>query len=145
MRIESSDIRDLKLFKYYRLVRKWACKTNNLNDGDLELLIYLDCVEYFTRNDFIEGVHIYSWDKKRFERLLKNDWIKVWRSRNKLQKYNIYTTSTKCKLLITRMYKILLGEQDIPMSNLGSLNGRGSYTSKVYNYAVDKMIKDKNR
>jgi hypothetical protein len=31
------------------------------------------------------------------------------------------------------------------MSNLGSLNGRGSYTSKVYNYAVDKMIKDKIR
>ena len=49
MRLDASDLRDIKLFKYYRLVRKWACKTYNLTDADLELLIYLDCKERFTR------------------------------------------------------------------------------------------------
>jgi hypothetical protein len=39
----STDLRELQIFKYYRLVRKWACKTYNLKDADLELLIYLDC------------------------------------------------------------------------------------------------------
>ena len=43
-RLEASDLRDINLFKYYRLVRKWACKTNKLSDADLELLIYLDAL-----------------------------------------------------------------------------------------------------
>ena len=47
----------MNLFKYYRLVRKWACKTYDIKDADLELLIYLDCKTRFTRNDFIEGVY----------------------------------------------------------------------------------------
>ena len=56
-RLEASDLRELNLLKYYRLVRKWACKTYDLNDADLELRIYLDCKNRFTRNDFIEGVY----------------------------------------------------------------------------------------
>jgi len=146
LRIEASDIRSIKLFKYYRLVRKWACKTYNMTDADIELLIYLDCVEYFTRNDFIEGIYIYSWDKHRFQRLLRNGWIKIWRERNRTtQKYNIYTTSTKCRLLITRMYKMLLGEEDIPTSKVGVFYKNKTYTDKVFNQAIDKMIKDKDR
>ena len=60
MKITASDLRDMQLFKYYRLVRKWACKTNGLKDADLELLIYLDCKGRFTRNDFIDGVYTLS-------------------------------------------------------------------------------------
>ena len=56
MRLTASDIRELQILKYYRLVRKWACKTYELKDADLELLIYLDCKGRFTRNDFIDGV-----------------------------------------------------------------------------------------
>ena len=43
MRLTSHDLRELQILKYYRLVRKWACKTYGLKDADLELLIYLDC------------------------------------------------------------------------------------------------------
>ena len=60
MRLDASDIRELNLLKYYRLIRKWACKTYSLKDADLELLIYLDCKERFTRNDFIDGTYTYS-------------------------------------------------------------------------------------
>ena len=38
MRITADDIKQIQLFKYYRIVRKWMCKANNLNDADLELL-----------------------------------------------------------------------------------------------------------
>ena len=61
MRLDASDIREMNLLKYYRLIRKWACKTYNIKDADLELLIYLDCKGRFTRNDFINGVYTYSW------------------------------------------------------------------------------------
>ena len=35
---DAKDLKELGLLKYYRLVRKWACKTYGLNDADLELL-----------------------------------------------------------------------------------------------------------
>ena len=54
MKLTPSDLRDLGLFKYYRLVRKWACKTYGLTDAALELLIYLECKGRFRRNDFID-------------------------------------------------------------------------------------------
>ena len=60
MRLSANDLQDMNLLKYYRLIRKWACKTYSLKDADLELLIYLDCKKHFTRNDFIEGVYTYS-------------------------------------------------------------------------------------
>ena len=49
MKLNAQDLREMKLLKYYRLVRKWACKTYELKDADLELLIYLDCKGRFTR------------------------------------------------------------------------------------------------
>ena len=76
MRLDASDIRELNLLKHYRIIRKWACRNNDLNDADLELLIYLDCMEFFTKKDFEMGVYSYSWDNRRWNRLLKQDWIK---------------------------------------------------------------------
>jgi len=146
MRLSASDIRDMNLFKYYRLVRKWACKTYNLKDADLELLIYLDCKNKFTRKEFIDGVYTMSWDKNRWERLRRNGWIEVWRHRNRTSiKYSIFKTSFKCSQLITRIYRILLAEEDLPMSERNVFFKNISYTDKVFNKAMDDMIKDKTR
>ena len=146
MRIEASDIREMNLLKYYRLIRKWACKTYNLKDADLELLIYLDCKNRFTRNDFIDGQYTYSWDKDRWERLRRDGWIEVWRHRNRTTiKYSIFQTSQKCKRLISRMYRIMLGEEDLPTSERSIFYKNKTYTDKVYNKAIDDMIKDSKR
>ena len=116
MRITAADLREMNLFKYYRLVRKWACKTYDLTDADLELLIYLDCKNRFTRDDFINGTYTYSWDKDRWERLRREGWIEVWRHRNRTTiKYSVYKVSYKTKRLITRLYNIMLGEEDMPI------------------------------
>jgi hypothetical protein len=146
MKLDSSDLREMNLLKYYRLVRKWACKTYDLKDADIELLIYLDCKKQFTRNDFIDGVYTYSWDKARWERLRREGWIDVWRKRNRTtMKTNIYSTSYKCKSLINRIYRILLGEEDLPTSARSTFYKNKTYTDKVYNKAIDDMIKDKER
>jgi|TARA_R110000851_G_scaffold30730_4_gene83751 ADP-heptose:LPS heptosyltransferase len=146
MKLGSSDLREMNLLKYYRLVRKWACKTYDLKDADIELLIYLDCKKQFTRNDFIDGVYTYSWDKARWERLRREGWIDVWRKRNRTtMKTNIYSTSYKCKSLINRIYRILLGEEDLPTSARSTFYNNKTYTDKVYNKAIDDMIKDKER
>lgn len=146
MRIDAQDLRDIKLFKYYRLTRRWACKTYDLRDADLELLIYLDCKNHFTRNDFINGVYTYTWDKARWERLRNNGWIDVFSERNRTtRKYNTYKTSFKCKQLITRIYRILLAEEDLPTSERSVFYKNKTYTDKVFNKAIDDMIKDKTR
>ena len=75
MRLTAQDLRDMNILKYYRLTRKWACKTYGLTDADLELRIYLDHKGIFTRNEFIEGASTYSWDKKRWEKLRSAGWI----------------------------------------------------------------------
>ena len=144
MRVE--DIKDAQLFKYYRLVRKWACKQSGITDAELELLIYLNCLERFTRDEFINGTYIYSWDKTRWDRLRKEGWIDVWRHRNRTTiKYSIFKTSFKCNLLINKIYKILLGEEDIPMKSSNVFYKNKSYTDKVMNKSIDDMIKDSER
>jgi hypothetical protein len=146
MRLSASDIREVKLLKYYRLIRKWACKTYNLKDADLELLIYLDCKNRFTRNEFIDGTYTYSWDKQRWERLRKAGWIEVWRHRNRTTiKFSIFKTSFKCSQLISRIYRIMLGEEDLPTSNRSKFYNNKTYTDKVFNKAIDDMINDNDR
>jgi|TARA_R110002049_G_scaffold94083_1_gene232084 hypothetical protein len=143
LRLKSSDIKELKLLKHYRIIRKWACKTCNLNDADLELLIYLDAIDFFTKDDFKKGTYSYSWDNRRWNRLLKEEWIKVWRKRNHTtQKYHIYKVSTKCKQLISRMYRIMLGEEDMPTKKL---NNNNRYIYKVTAKAINFVNQDKTR
>mgnify|MGYP003624966595 FL=1 len=146
MRITAEDLKEINLLKYYRVVRKWACNQNDIKDADLELLIYLSCLNRFTRDDFINGVYAYSWDKKRWDRLRDQGWIDVWRHRNRTTiKYSIFKTSYKCNVLINRVYKILLGEEDIPMTASNKYYNNDSYTDKVMNKVIDDMIKDPNR
>ena len=141
MRLNSSDLKELNLLKHYRIIRKWACKTNNLNDADLELLIYLDAIDLFNKDDFKKGTYSYSWDNRRWNRLLKEGWIVVWRRRNRTtQKYNIYKVSIKCKQLISRMYRIMLGEEDMPTKKLEKSN---RYSYKVITKAIDYANRDK--
>jgi hypothetical protein len=147
MKLEPKDVRSSNLLKHYRIIRKWACKNYNLNDADLELLIYFDCMDLFTREDFKIGTYSYSWDNRRWNRLLKEDWITVWRKHNRTtQKYNIYKVSFKCKQLISRMYRIMLGEEDIPTSLHRNKIMKGkTYMDKVMITSIEHVNKDKNR
>tara|TARA_B110000908_G_scaffold166023_1_gene216460 strand:- start:23 stop:469 length:447 start_codon:yes stop_codon:yes gene_type:complete len=146
-KLKASDVKETGLLKHYRVIRKWACRNNDLNDADLELLIYFDCMDFFTKHDFEIGTYAYSWDNRRWNRLLKEGWIVVWRNRNRTtQKYNIYKVSFKCKQLISRMYRIMLGEEDIPTSEKRNLIMRGkTYTDKVLQTAINNVNKDKTR
>ena len=146
-RLSARDLKNLNLLKHYRIIRKWACKNNGLNDADLELLIYLDCIDMFTIKDFKIGKYSYSWNNRRWNKLIQNDWVVVWRNRNRTtQKYNIYKVSFKGKQLIQRIYRIMLGEDDIPTSERRNsiMNGK-SYIDKVLQTSIYNVNKDKER
>lgn len=146
MRLDASDLKELNLLKHYRIIRKWACKNNNLSDAELELLIYLDCMDMFTKQDFKTGCYSFSWDNKRWNRLLKEGWIVVWRERNRTtQKYHIYKVSFRAKQLIKRIYRIMLGEEDIPTSRRNKIMSGKTYTDKVLSYSIKNVNNDKTR
>jgi len=146
-KLEARDIKDMNLLKHYRIIRKWAAKNNNITDADLELLIYLDCIDLFTKIDFKMGAYSYSWNNRRWNNLLKNGWIVVWRKRNMTtQKYHIYKVSFKSKQLINRIYKIMLGIEDVPTSERRNVIMKGeTYTDKVLKVSIDNVNKDKYR
>ena len=137
----SQDLKDLHLLKHYRIIRKWACKTCDLKDADLELLIYLDALDHFRKEDFKTGQYSFSWDNRRWNKLLKRGWIQVCRHRNRTtQKYNIYKTSFKFKHLLSRIYRIMLGEEDLP-----DVKNKKTYTDKVMAFAIANVNNDKTR
>ena len=145
-RLSAGDLKDLNLLKHYRIIRKWACKNNGLNDADLELLIYLDCIDMFTIKDFKIGTYSYSWDNRRWNKLIQNEWINVWRHRNRTtQKYNIYKVSFKGKQLIKRIYRIMLGQEDINVASRNKVITGKSYMDKVMTKAIYNLNKDKTR
>lgn len=134
-RLDVDAMRDMNLLKHYRIIRRWASKDNNLQDADLELLIYFDCLDLFTKQDYLTGTLAYSWDSQRWNRLLKEGWVVVWRKRNRTtQKYHIYKTSFKCRQLITRIYKMMLDIEEIPL-----IKKPKSYTDKVLAQAIKKI------
>ena len=110
--------------KNYRLVSRWACKNNELSISDLELLFYLDPINYFTINDFKDGTIYYSWDKTRFYRLQKNGWIdKVHIGKGRSGDHNKYKVSYKGKYLINRIFLCVI---DYPSSS------KKIYGNKMY-------------
>ncbi len=142
--IERGDIK-VDFLKNYRLVSRWATKNNNLNVADLELLFYLDPIQYFTIDDFKTGTLFYSWDKERFYRLQKEGWIdKMHHGGGRRGDHNKYKVSQKGKLLINKIYRILIGEEDLPSSaKRNSIMKRKTYIDKVYSQAIKEFNKQK--
>ena len=142
-KLTGGDLKELGLLKHYRIIRKWACKTNGITDADLELLIYFDCLGQFRKRDFEDGSLTYPCENTRWNRLLKEGWIVKWRGYNGSDiSLSFYKFSCRCKCLIQQMYRIMLGEEDIPTSITNPYYANKSYTDKVMNKVIDDMIKD---
>ena len=99
-----------------RVVRRYFCTKHSISQGDFELLCDLHALKRFRKQDFENGTITLTWDKKRWERLLAEDWIKVYRERRPKhnQNYKIYSLTLKGKTQIENYYKILCGEKPIP-------------------------------
>ena len=146
-KLTGQDFRELGFLKHYRIVRRWACKKTDLNNADIELLIYFDCIGEFRKTDFEEGILTYSWDNRRWNRLLKEGWIKRWRKANNGDtQYSLYKISHKTNCLIQQMYRIMLGDEDIPMSvKRNPVLKKKSYSDKLNTRAMKLVNKDKTR
>jgi len=130
----------LDFLKYLRVVRYDINKRYGIGLRDLELLLFLYSENLFTRKDFDEYVRIYSWDRRRFGRLLREGWIHKWRE-HRGKEAALYEVSKKTRQLLNDFYKRLPGEAYIAESERNSPIFRkdASYTDKQYRRAIKRF------
>ena len=127
--------------KYWRVIRYFIKAKYGLTTSDLDILLFLQSEKYFSKDDFDEFNELISWDKNRFNTLLKDKWIEVFR-KNTSKSKAIYQLSYKSTRVLVSLYKKLNGEEipESPSSNPLFLKNV-SYTDKVYRNYIKEMNK----
>jgi hypothetical protein len=132
-----SNINDC--LKYWRVIRQYVKIKYELNQADLDMLLFLYSEERFAKSKFQEFSELVSWDVGRFNRLLRDGWIENFRRRTSRRRA-LYSLSFKAKRMITSIYKKLSGEE-IPMTaeNNPMFKKNVSFTDKVYRNMIKTM------
>ncbi len=127
--------------KYWRVVRYFIKSKYGLTTAELETLLFLNSESYFGKDKFKEFNELCSWDINRFDRLLRDGWLEVFRKREGNKK-TIYKLSFKSKKVIGSVYNKLNGDEIPSTSNNNPLFKRNvSYSDKVYRNMIKEMNK----
>jgi len=112
-----------------------------INTGELDVLLFLYSEKYFSKDKFNEFDELISWDVNRFNKLLRDGWVTVFRKRQGKKKA-LYEVSYKGRRMLGSMYKKLSGEEipESPSVNPMFLKNV-SYTDKVYRNMIIEMNK----
>lgn len=127
--------------KYWRVVRQFVKVKYNLNQADLDVILFLYSEKYFGSEKFREFNEILSWDKKRFGRLVREGWIESFRKREGAKKA-LYQLSFKASRMVDMIYKKLNGEEISMNDTVNPMFKRNvSYSDKVYRNMIKEMNK----
>jgi hypothetical protein len=127
--------------KYLRVVRYWVAKNYDLTYPELEMLLFLYSETLFSDRDIKKFQRIMNCDANRFNKLIEDDWIVLWRENTKTEKA-LYNVSFKGKKLMAEVYKRLNMEKEIttdPRQNKVFSKDAG-YMDRGY----QKMIREMN-
>tara|TARA_R100001463_G_scaffold41189_2_gene86964 strand:+ start:105 stop:530 length:426 start_codon:yes stop_codon:yes gene_type:complete len=131
----------LNYLKYWRVIRYFIKAKYKLTQADLDILIFLYDEEYFSKDKFKEFDELLSWNVNRFDQLLKDGWIEVFRKYDGKNKA-IYKLSYKTVRLIVSIYNKLSGEEIPTSPSSNPMFARNvSYTDKVYRSMIKEMNK----
>jgi len=130
---------DSDYLKYWRVVRYFIKAKHGLRTSDLDMLLFLKSEEYFSKEKYEEYENILSWDRNRFNNLIKNGWVEVFRKR-KTKSKTIYTLTVKCKRVLNSLYKKLNGEEMPSSPSYNPMFKRNvSFSDKIYRNMIVKM------
>tara|TARA_R100000951_G_scaffold116802_1_gene131203 strand:+ start:634 stop:1074 length:441 start_codon:yes stop_codon:yes gene_type:complete len=125
--------------KYWRVIRYWVKAKYNLTTPDIEMILFLYSEEYFNKTKFKEFEELMSWDIKRFDRLLRDEWIHVWR-KGYGKHTTLYELSYKGKRVASTIYKKLNGEEIAESPSINPLfRADASYMDKVYRNSIKEL------
>jgi hypothetical protein len=129
--------------KYWRVIRNYTKVKYKLSQSDLDMLLFLYSESYFGRQKFAEFNAVLGWEKDRFDRLLRENWVELFRDKPTKHKC-IYQLSFKAKRVIGNIYKLLNGEMlmsEISVTNRMFLKSAG-YTDKVHRNFITQLNKE---
>ena len=69
--------------KYWRVIRYFVKRKHGLTTCDLEMLLFLYSEDIFSKKKFVTYASLLRWDRRRFQRLVDEGWIELFRKRNK--------------------------------------------------------------
>jgi len=96
------------------------------------MLIFLYDEPYFTRAKFKEFDKVFSWDKDRFSRLVKNGWVEKISVESK-SRLGVYNLTYKAKRVVDYTYAILHGKEFPTTAENNPVFKRDcSFTDKMY-------------
>lgn len=98
--------------KYYRIIRRYIMVRHNINESDLEMIMFLYSEGLFTYYRFKELSNFNGWDERKFKKMKDGGWIHMWRDK-KGSEYRLYEITRKSRLVVTDMYKKLNYEEEI--------------------------------
>ena len=102
-------------------------------------MFYLFPLKYFTRQQFKDGTLLYSWDKRRFGRLLNDGYIeKSYEGNRRLGEHDKYILSASTVRMLRRIDRILDGREDMPQSVRNKVWHGKKYSDKVLKTAIIK-------
>ena len=127
--------------KYWKVIRYYVQAKYGIRSADLDMLLFLYSEKYFGKQQFNDFDKLLSWDINRFNRLLSDGWISVFRKRQGNKK-TLYELSYKGKRMISSVYKKLNGKE-IPMSESANpmFAKNVSFSDKVYRNMITRMNK----
>ena len=124
--------------KYWRVVRYFIKAKYGLTQADLDILLFLYSEKYFSKDKFDEFDELISWDEDRFDKLLRDGWLNVFRKKVGNRR-TVYELSYKSRRVIGLVYKKLNGEELPEHPSVNPLfKNSASYMDKVYrNYIIE--------
>lgn len=127
--------------KYWKVIRQYYKAKYNLTQSDLDVLLFMHNEGRFNRDRFQEFARVLSWDRLRFDKMLKDGWFEIFRFRTKNLK-TIYNMSDKGRNLVNDIYRKLAGEE-IPMTTVSNpmLKRKAKQSEKVYIDMITEMNK----
>ncbi len=125
--------------KYWKVIRQYYKAKFGLNQADLDILLFMYDEGRFGVDRFQEFSRVFSWDRVRFQRMLKDGWFEYFRRHGKNTKA-LYQMSDKGKLLVADIYRKLDGDS-LPKDagNNPLLRKRTNYSKKVMRDMVIEM------
>ena len=92
--------------KYWKAVRYYFKMKYGLSQEELDILLYVYDLGYFSTKKLDKLEKLFSWDKDRITKMCTNGWLGAFDSPTKKDR-KIYEISPKGKRVITHMYNIL--------------------------------------
>ena len=127
--------------KYWRIIRYWAKAKYGFSVSDLDMMLFLYSENFFNKKTFYEYTEMMSWDKSRFNKLVKDGYIHLWR-KGEGKEGDLYEVSYKGKRAISSIYAKLNGEEIGEDPRVNPLfKDDVKYMDKVYRNAISKLNK----